>query len=88
VKTEAANNSYIKFGAEDLKILKANFEKNNYPRVEEMKTMADQFGVNLSKIENWYKHHRRSLAKKGELDIKVCEEVFPIIKPFLDQKIL
>jgi len=71
VKPDASNNSYIKFSAEDLKVLKENFEQNNYPRVEEMKEMADQFGVNLSKIENWYKHHRRSLAKKGELDIKV-----------------
>jgi len=39
--------------------------------VEEMKMMAEQFGVELIKIENWYKHHRRSLAKRGEFDIKV-----------------
>jgi len=36
-----------------------------------MQKTADAFGVNLSKIENWYKHQRRSLAKKGELIIKV-----------------
>jgi len=36
-----------------------------------MQNMADKLGVNISKIENWFKHHRRSLAKKGQFDIKV-----------------
>jgi len=32
--------------------------------------MANGFGVGVPKIENWYKHHRRSLAKRGQFDIK------------------
>jgi len=39
--------------------------------MQEMQEIADRFGVSLSKIENWYKHHRRSLAKKGQLDLNV-----------------
>jgi len=34
--------------------------------------MAEKLGVNLPKIENWFKHHRRSLAKKGQFSIKVA----------------
>lgn len=33
--------------------------------------MAKTLEVNLSKIENWYKHNRRSLAKKGAFTLKV-----------------
>lgn len=36
-----------------------------------MKEMADQMGVNLSKIENWYKHNRRMLSKNGSFYLKV-----------------
>jgi hypothetical protein len=61
---------YIKLSKEDCEKLNQNFAKNNYPTTEEMKVMARDLGVNLLKIENWYKHHRRSLAKKGNFDIK------------------
>jgi len=62
--------AYIKFANKDVRTLEANFEKNNYPDLGEMKTMAGDFGVGLLKVENWYKHHRRSLAKRGQFDIK------------------
>jgi len=38
-----------------------------------MQEMAQNLGVNLAKIENWFKHHRRSLAKKGQFQIKVTQ---------------
>lgn len=36
-----------------------------------MKEIADKMGVNLSKIENWYKHNRRMLSKNGSFYLKV-----------------
>jgi len=65
-----SENSYVKLTAVELRTLEENFELNNYPKVEEMQKMAEQFKVRLSKIENWYKHRRRMLAKRGLFDIK------------------
>jgi len=62
--------AYLKFEIQDVQILLKKFEQNNYPSVQEMKDTAEDLGVGLSKVENWYKHHRRSLAKKGQFDIK------------------
>jgi NADH:ubiquinone oxidoreductase subunit E len=70
-KKEHPNSSYVKLPQTDLDVLEKIFEKDNYPSYEEMQRIADAFGVSLSKIENWYKHQRRSLAKKGELIIPV-----------------
>ena len=51
-----------------------------------MEDMSRALGVSLSKIENWYKHNRRSLAKKGVFTLKVT--FFPrFIKHVLDEKI-
>lgn len=36
-----------------------------------MMEMARKLNYSLSKIENWYKHNRRALAKKGLLELKV-----------------
>ena len=46
-------------------------KQKNYPRIEEMKEMANKMDVNLSKIENWYKHNRRMLSKNGSFYLKV-----------------
>jgi len=61
---------YKKFSKDELDFLKDSFDKKNYPKVEEMKDMAGQMGVNLSKIENWYKHNRRMLSKNGSFYLK------------------
>ena len=36
-----------------------------------MVELAKKLTVGISKIENWYKHKRRSLAKKGLFTLKV-----------------
>lgn len=35
-----------------------------------MAEIAAKLGSSLSKIENWYKHNRRSLAKRGLFELK------------------
>jgi len=65
-----SKNTYKKFGKEELDFLKEKFDINTYPKTEEMVEMSKSLGVSLSKIENWYKHNRRSLAKKGAFTLK------------------
>ena len=50
--------------------MKERFSHNTYPKTEEMVDMSKNLGVSLSKIENWYKHNRRALAKKGVFTLK------------------
>lgn len=66
-----SKNTYKKFGKEELDFLKERFSHNTYPKTEEMIDMSKNLGVSLSKIENWYKHNRRALAKKGVFTLKV-----------------
>jgi hypothetical protein len=65
-----SKNTYRKFGKEDLEFLKKQFAENTYPKNEEMLEFAKKLGVSFSKIENWYKHNRRSLAKRGCFELK------------------
>jgi hypothetical protein len=65
-----SKNTYRKFGKEELEFLKKHFAENTYPKNEEMIEFAKKLGVSFSKIENWYKHNRRSLAKKGCFELK------------------
>jgi hypothetical protein len=62
--------SYKKFSKAELDYLKECFTENTYPKTEDMLAMAAKLVVSLSKIENWYKHNRRSLAKKGRFSLK------------------
>jgi hypothetical protein len=80
-------NSYKKFTPEELEFLKENFNKNTYPKTDEMIEIAKKLCVTLSKIENWYKHNRRSLAKKGVFTLKTKkyfkkDEVNYLVKMF------
>ena len=48
--------------------------------MDDMIELSKKLDVNLSKVENWYKHKRRSLAKKGLFKLKVFILIFcPII---------
>lgn len=44
--------------------------------MEEMVAISKKLSVGLSKIENWYKHNRRSLAKRGFFTLKVGRLIF------------
>lgn len=65
IASDSHKNTYKKFSHEELRFLRENFNRNTYPKTEEMRVLAKKLSVSLSKIENWYKHNRRSLAKKG-----------------------
>lgn len=60
-----------------------------------MKAMAIQLGSTFSKIENWFKHHRRALSKRGHFVLKVqCKSsltlrlIHSILLYLLGEKIL
>jgi hypothetical protein len=63
-------NTYKKFEKDELKLLEDVFAKNHYPKTDEMMQLAKNLNASLSKIENWYKHKRRSLAKRGLFKLK------------------
>lgn len=74
--SDDSKNTYKKFSQEELLFLREQFSQNTYPKTEEMKEISLRLNVSLSKIENWYKHNRRSLAKKGFFVLKV-KRYFP-----------
>jgi len=69
-KFQYRNEAAAKFSNEQIAQLENIFKSNTYPSRDDLKTFAEQMGVSIQRVKNWFKARRCRLAQKGEFDFK------------------
>jgi hypothetical protein len=59
-----------KFQPEQLQVLEKTFESEPYAKAHTVRHIAAQLGVNIGRVQNWFKHKRSRLARQGKFDYK------------------
>ena len=77
---------YIKFSAENLVRLNELYEKRTYPTKKEMRKLSLVSQEPLKKLENWFKHKRRTDIKNGLLKFSVNLALFPFNEVSLEKE--
>eukprot|EP01017_Pseudomicrothorax_dubius_P006295 TRINITY_DN11769_c0_g1_i5.p1 TRINITY_DN11769_c0_g1~~TRINITY_DN11769_c0_g1_i5.p1 ORF type:complete len:644 (-),score=85.87 TRINITY_DN11769_c0_g1_i5:138-2069(-) len=78
-------NGYSKFKKDDQDYLQTAFKKNPYPTKQEMVDISDKLSAPVAKVENWYKHNRRSLSKRGLFRLKNRKYFKPLELRYLEK---
>lgn len=60
----------MKFSAEQVMVLETTFGQEPYAKGKTLQDLANQLGVSIKRVQNWFKHKRSRLAQQGKFEYK------------------